>query len=274
MLEAQCHERSSFATFTYEKEPADGWICKSDLTTTIHRLRERARDLDGRSVRYFGVGEFGELRGRPHYHAALFGVGQEDRELVVGAWNALRATDGRSPGFVHLGSLTPDSAAYVTGYVTAKLEARLTRDPQEREREFMVCSRRPGIGCLGIESLIDALNSSAGALYFARCGDVPTSIQIGGRSMPLGGHIRRQLRLFFFGEESQPKAAKELQERDFYAKNLPFVPPDASPTLRKIAQEVFSREASASHDAYFEALKQRGVQRAKKHAIKRSMRKL
>lgn len=273
MLEAQCHERSSFATFTYEKEPDDGRLCKHDLCSTIHRLRATAR-RSGNHLRFFGVGEYGELTGRPHYHAALFGLGPEDVDAVTRAWHGLRATDHRVPGFVHLGALTPDSAAYITGYVTAKLAARLQRRPGDPEREFMVCSRRPGVGSLGLESLIEGLNSNAGSLYMARTRDVPVSIQIDGKNMPLGGHLRRQLRLFFFGDETQPKAAKDLHEKEFYAKNMPFVPPDASPTLRKIVTAFAGEQTAASRDAYFSALKQRAKQRAAKHKIKQSMRTL
>jgi len=127
---------------------------------------------------------------------------------------------------------------------------------------------------LGIESLIEALNSNAGALYMARAHDVPVAFQVGGKLMPLGGHIRRQLRLFFFGDECQPKAAKDAREKEFYAQNMPFVPPDASPALRKIAAAFFAEQASASHSRYFSALAQRGRNRAARHKISQSKRTL
>lgn len=273
MLEAQCHERSCFVTFTYEKEPSNGSVCKDHLSSTFHRLRAAARRQD-RHLRFFGVGEYGDRTFRPHYHAAVFGLGVPDAQLIDDAWHGLSDADGSVPGFTHCGVLTPDSASYVGGYVTKKLTSK--DDPRlgGRSPEFAVMSRRPGIGSLGLGSLIEAFNTSAGALYFARHGDVPSSIQIGGKSLPLGGHLRRQLRLFFFGEECQPKAAKELREKEFYAKNMPFVPPDASPALRKIITAVAGEQTSASRDAYFSALGQRAKQRAAKHKINLSKRSL
>lgn len=108
----------------------------------------------------------------------------------------------------------------------------------------------------------------------ARFKDVPVAFQIDGKLMPLGSHIRRYLRTYFFGEASQPKAAKELNERRFYAENMPFVPVDASPTLRKIVTAEFAGQTAASHKSYFEALTQRGKNRAARHAIKNSLRTL
>jgi len=107
----------------------------------------------------------------------------------------------------------------------------------------------------------------------ARAHDVPVAFQVGGKLMPLGGHIRRQLRLFFFGEETQPKAAKEAREKEFYA-DMPFVPPDASPALRKIIAAQFPVEVAASNRTYFSALAQRGKNRAAKHKITQSKRTL
>lgn len=135
-------------------------------------------------------------------------------------------------------------------------------------------SRRPGIGLLAIEEFANALNSSAGALYMARHGDVPVAFRIGGRMLPLGRTVRDHLRFYFFGESGQPKAAKEVNEKRFFAEHMPFVPPDASPTLRRLAMEAFSEEVDKSHQAAFNRLKQRGRQIAAKHRIANSRKSL
>lgn len=267
LLEAQCHEHNCFITLTYEKEPSDGKVVKSHLSAFFHRLRERARG-DGRTVRFFGCGEYGERGGRPHYHAAVFGLGPSDAGIIEDAWHAMR-DPVCTPGFVHVGTLTGDSAQYIAGYVAKKLGA-----PAGTRTEFGLMSRRPGIGVPALLEVINALNTSDGALYFARYRDVPTAFQVEGRLWPLGGHLRRQLRLFFFGEETQPKAAKELREKEFYAKNLPFVPPDASPTLRKVLAAKFAKQTTASHHAHHQALEQRAKQRSKRHSIRTAMRTL
>lgn len=266
MLEAQAHEHSCFVTFTYSKEPLNGSVYKSHLSSTIHRLRERCREED-KGLRFFGVGEYGDISGRPHYHAALFGVGSQDRSLIEAAWHSLRDPGGGEAGFVHCGDLNSSSASYVSGYVTKKLVAGDKR-LGNRGPEFAVMSRRPGIGMVWVQALVEGLNTSEGALYMARYKDVPVAFKIDGKLMPLGVLIRRYLRVFFFGDPCQPKAAKELNERRFYGENMPFVPLDASPTLRKIVTSKLGEQTAASHASYFEGLVQRGMNRAARHRIK------
>lgn len=272
MLEAQFHSQSSFATFTFEKEPSDGSIRVAHISSTLHRLRDRLRE-ESRKVRFFAVGEYGEQFGRPHYHAALFGVSPQEQDVVAASWNSLVDTLGAVPGFVHLGTLTPNSAGYVAGYVVKKIARGQTRE-DGRVPEFAVMSRRPGIGLVAVPALIEALNTSHGALYLARNKDVPVAIQINGKLMPLGRYIRTQLRLFFFGEETQPKAAKEFYETQFFENNMPFVPPNASPTLRKIAAAYFDSQAKEAHQLYTDTLMQKGRQLKARHDIQRSLRKL
>lgn len=135
-------------------------------------------------------------------------------------------------------------------------------------------SRRPGIGMLAFEALLDALNSSAGALYIARNGDVPVAFMVGKSLMPLGRTIRGHLRLALLGESTQPKRAKEINEQRFWSEHLPFVPSDASPLLRRMAASVFAQEAAQAHQHHVEQLSQGAVNLAAKQAIKSSMRKL
>lgn len=127
---------------------------------------------------------------------------------------------------------------------------------------------------VAVETLIEALNSREGAYYMNEWGDVPMSFMVGSRLMPLGRTIRDHLRMFFFGETGQPKRAKELNERKFFAENMPFVPPDASPTLRKMAMAQFTQEVSEAQQKHFNKLKQRGRQVAARARIANSKRKL
>lgn len=277
MLEARSHEHSFFSTFTYEKEPSDASVHKDHLSSTFHRLRKSA-SKSGRSVRFFGVGEYGDQFRRPHYHAAVFGLAPDMADSITAAWHGLSDRDhGSRPGFCHHGSLTPQSAAYLGGYITKKLTKKASPAALAslggRSPEFAVMSRRPGIGMLGFEDLVDALNSSAGALFIARTGDVPVSLTIEGREMPLGRTIRDHLRLVFFGEPGQPASAKAAAERRFN-ESLSFVPLDASPVVRARLLAAFGAEATQAHSAHFSKLKQRGRQRAVRHSINLSKRTL
>lgn len=272
-MESQAHEHSLFSTFTYEVMPNDSSVHKVHLTRTIHRLRDRCRDI-GKTIRFFGVGEYGENTGRPHYHAVIFGIGVEVSSLVDVSWQAHADADESRPGFCSHFPLSSDAASYVAGYTTKKLTSSSDARLGGRQPEFAVMSRRPGIGMLWVQSLVDGLNTSEGALYMARYKDVPVAFQIDGKLMPLGSHIRRYLRQYFFGDPAQPKEAKEANERRFYEENMPFVPSDASPTLRKIIASECAEQVASSHATYFGELIQRGKNRASRHAIKQSMRTL
>lgn len=278
MLESQCHEHSFFSTFTYEEVPRGGTLVKDHICSTFHRLRKLA---SGRSkaVRFFAVGEYGDQLARPHYHAAVFGLSAQESELITSAWHGLRDPEhGARPGFCYHGSLTPDSASYIAGYVTKKLTNKA--DPVvasrlgERAPEFAVMSRRPGIGMLRYEAFLDGLTTRAGALYLSKFKDVPIAFSIGGRMLPLGRVMRDQLRLALFGATGTPKAAKELREKEFYRELLPFMPEDASPTLRKMAASLLPQEVSSQRHKHFEELAQRGRINEVKHQIANSRRKL
>lgn len=107
MLEARQHEHSVFVTLTYDKEhyPGDGNLDVREAQLFLKRLRF---ELQPRKIRYYIVGEYGERRGRAHYHAILFGVSDADKELISRAWGK---------GLVHVGTVTPESASYVVSYV-------------------------------------------------------------------------------------------------------------------------------------------------------------
>ena len=162
MHEAQMHEDNSFITLTYSPEnlPPHGSLRKADFQKFMKRLRFAN---DGKRIRYFHVGEYGDDTQRPHYHAILFGHHFEDRELHrVG--NGAKHYRSRSLeacwpyGFSEVGeTVNVQVARYVARYCTKKITGKLgeefyTRvDPEtgeivEVEKEYATMSRRPGIG--------------------------------------------------------------------------------------------------------------------------------
>ncbi len=143
MEELKHHDKACFATLTYDEEHL-GYVCedygspvlvKSDLQKFWKRLRKE------RSVRYFACGEYGDRFGRPHYHAIIYGVDPSEVDLIQKYWDK---------GYVKLGTVTPDSCFYVAKYMTKKLRGKalddkLKEDP-DYQNEFVLMSRRPGIG--------------------------------------------------------------------------------------------------------------------------------
>ena len=133
MHELGYHDNASFLTLTYEdtKIPIFSSVVKKDLQDFIKRLRSRHVG----QLRYFACGEYGDKTGRPHYHAIVFGLPQ-DEDLVRSVWGK---------GHVMVGNVTFESARYVTGYIQKKLsgkEAPIVY--QDREPPFQLQSS--GIG--------------------------------------------------------------------------------------------------------------------------------
>lgn len=154
MHEASLHPRNCFLTLTYDQEhlPPNGSLVKDDFTRFAKRVRKR---YGPGSMRYFHCGEYGALRGRPHYHAAIFGLDWSgDRRAVpfssrggntVYTHPALE--DLWPDGLAVVGSLTFESAAYVARYIVDKVTGPEAHHHYgDRSPEYTTMSRRPGIG--------------------------------------------------------------------------------------------------------------------------------
>lgn len=182
MLELHKHEVSSFVTLTYDKEhlPCDLSVNVRDVQLFLKRLRSL---IIPRILRYYAVGEYGEISKRPHYHLALFGSVSADECRKCWPY-----------GFVHVGSLTKQSAGYVVSYIvkymTKKTDVRL----QGRQPEFAIMSRKPGLGAGAVEDIARVITSKGGSLYVARSGDVPSVVRSEKSKMPLGRYLTRKLR--------------------------------------------------------------------------------
>lgn len=136
---------SSFLTLTYEEAPAS--LDRHAFPAFMKRLRKKT----GEHMKYFHVGEYGELLQRPHYHAILFGYGFPDRRRwkTNGRGETLFQSDELEKtwglGFCSLGAVTFESAAYCARYVCKKINgAAAAAHYGDREPEFMTCSK--GIG--------------------------------------------------------------------------------------------------------------------------------
>ena len=124
-------------------------LCLSDLQGFFKRLRAR---LGTTKIRFFACGEYGEKMGRPHYHAVVFGWFPADAvyfkgtgELSLFTSSMLSSTWGH--GYATVGRVSFDSASYVANYATKKVRGDKADAHYEGKRpEFLVMSRRPGIG--------------------------------------------------------------------------------------------------------------------------------
>lgn len=186
------HAHSCFVTLTYDQDhhPADGSLSTRHFRYFLKRLREAVAPL---RFRYFGCGEYGEQTWRPHYHLALFGI-PPDLPAISQAWQK---------GFTMAGPLTPQSMAYVAGYVTKKMTRPDDSRLSGRAPEFARMSLRPGIGAHSMADVANALTTCHGAKLVAQLEDVPTTLAHGRQSMPLGRYLRTKLRAEVGIDQSQ-----------------------------------------------------------------------
>lgn len=183
--EALMHEHSWFVTLTYDPEhlPKDLSVNKDEH----QRFMKRLRYYTGQKIRFFMCGEYGDDKGRPHYHYLLFGLeladleywrkgsSKHNRQITYPIYRSLTLERAWQKGFVELGEVNIQSAQYVAGYVRKKITGKkldetnsdglkpyelyndITGELIKREPEFSLMSRNPGIGSAFYEKYGDQI---------------------------------------------------------------------------------------------------------------------
>lgn len=184
MHEAQMHQDNCFITLTYDDEhlPEDGTLVLSDWQDFAKRTRKKYK------FRFYHCGEYGDINGRPHYHAAIFGLDfAHDREHLREnpqgdtLYSSATLTNLWPHGLHAIGELTFSSAAYVARYIMKKQTGNSGEwgsDPWRHygttvdvkpgqagtyhtsnrftlKPEYTTMSRSPGIGKTWIDKYID-----------------------------------------------------------------------------------------------------------------------
>lgn len=158
--ECSTHEKNMFITLTYQDKylPENGSLKKRDLQLFFKRLR-KILDSQGRKIRYYACGEYGDQTERPHYHAIIFGMGLEDKKIIMQAWPY---SDWTVPAILRnaFGLAEVDSIDYVARYIDKKLsgeEAKNAYTARSREPIFRLSSL--GIGRDYVDKNIDQLRN-------------------------------------------------------------------------------------------------------------------
>lgn len=141
--ESSLYENNCIITLTYNDDnlPPGASLCLRDLQLFVKRLR---KSIAPKKIRYFACGEYGDRKGRPHYHIIIFDFKPTD--LYFFCRDKKNTLLYRSPsieklwtkGFTSIGDVNFDSAKYVAIYMQKPLKGK--------KRPFVVMSRRPGIG--------------------------------------------------------------------------------------------------------------------------------
>lgn len=173
MHEAQMHDQNCCVTLTYDDKhlPDDYGVHVRDLQLFFKRLRF---ELKSKKIRYFACGEYGDQLGRPHYHALLFGHQFDDLKRYKqnveqpqrNQYTSEKLAEIWGQGFATVGYVTTESAGYVARYAMKKITGDKAVEHYTRlhpisgkwnqvSPEFLVQSRRPGIGAAWISKYHD-----------------------------------------------------------------------------------------------------------------------
>lgn len=221
MLEAKEHQENCFLTLTYSD---DQLPFGSSTLATLHpphlrdwlkSFREAIRPL---KIRFYAVGEYGDVSERPHYHVVLFGfptcMHGRSRFGVGGRVDCCRVCDfvlaswGR--GQVDLGSVTRQSCQYIAQYTVKKVRSGIDAEwLQGRYPEFSRQSK--GIGKGICDEIADMMLRYG---YDKSENDVPVAVYHSGKFWPLGGFLRREIRKRIGWDEKTPLAAKKAREEE------------------------------------------------------------
>lgn len=212
-MESLQYDDNCFLTLTYSEDnvPELGSLDPNHLRLFLYRLRKSFRPA---RLRFFAVGEYGDLSQRPHYHVALFGYPTCDyglsryskvRTSCCAVCDHVQSTWGL--GNVILGTLEQHSAQYVAGYVVKKLTKKDDTRLGDRHPEFARMSNRPGIGYSALHEVASEI------LHYGLVDnpdvDVPTALRHGSNLLPLGRYLQTKLRLLVGRDALTPAAALE-----------------------------------------------------------------
>lgn len=130
-------DTSYFITLTYDTRHINitgkGYrtLCKRDVQLFFKKLRKYGSYDGCKSIKYYGVGEYGERTYRPHYHVILFNAKIDKIQL---AWDK---------GSVHYGSVSEASIGYCLKYISKHKKIPL-HENDDRQKEFALMSKRLG----------------------------------------------------------------------------------------------------------------------------------
>lgn len=138
-LESKLHKESCFVTLTYNNKNLpykDGEMSLriEDIQLFFKRLLKKYPD---KKILRFWAGEYGEKRGRPHFHAIILGYKPQDlvaeRKKSNRGYTTYRSKELQKIwglGYVNIGTVTAESSGYVARYTLKKAGIK----PQKQDR--------------------------------------------------------------------------------------------------------------------------------------------
>lgn len=240
----QRDQDSIFVTLTYREPwhctkteldngyhvPLDGSLNHSHIEKFFKRLRKH---FNGRTIRYYQCGEYGDETNRPHHHAVLYNVGFSDQELIQeNNGYPLFVSEQLDKlwkfGYCWFGSVTFESAAYVARYCLKKITGPRAHEHYLRYDEYgnpywlrpEYCTMSQGLGRDFYEEYKSDMYPS---------GDCP---------VPGRDHVGRTPRYFDkLHEETHPQEMEELRQtrEKWYLDHHGEMTPQRLETIEKCA---------------------------------------
>lgn len=231
LLEAATAQQSAFVTLTL-RDPPVGPFFPSLRPEHLTDFWKRWRFHHG-FLRYVAVGEYGELRGRPHYHALMFTHTPVDQASLERVWGL---------GSVDVGDVEPASIDYVMAYL---LKAAFRKEREDgRHPEFARHSL--GVGKFALSEFRRlARPGPDGELT------LPAEIRIGGRVFPFPKYLRRRLidEGFSFTQKASPRDLYQAEVHALYESSSPFEAgyADKKTALQRAYLNSLRQRAAAAH---------------------------
>jgi len=178
-------------TLTYAPEflPTGGTLVPSHLTGFLKRLRRRLSYRQGPLIRYFGCGEYGDKKDRPHYHVFLFGLGPSWHAEVSASWPHGHVMFAYDPNNLNL-------MQYTAGYTVKKMEGKNDIEDKKIHPEFARMSLKPAIGEEYIRRFYASVVGHGASVQriYETLGDAPSVIRLNGQLWPIGRTLRKAAR--------------------------------------------------------------------------------
>lgn len=142
MNEVSTSSSCCFITLTYAEDPVN--LKRRDVQLFLKRLRKKYPD---KNIRYFGCGEYGGKRGRPHYHMVLFNYKPVDLQYFftkkgIDYFLSDELRSIWSLGHILVQDVTIETAKYSTLYLQKLNDVNNIKSVPP----FLMMSLKPGIG--------------------------------------------------------------------------------------------------------------------------------
>lgn len=141
---------------------------KSHVQLFMKRLRSYYEEhFNHQGIRFFLAGEYGDRTRRPHYHLCVFNLPIYDLEVYSNnfrgdtLYNSKTLEQIWGKGYVVIGELNWETAAYTARYVVKKYKGKASEDFYKSVGnvlpEFTLSSRRPGIAAAYFDKEVEQI---------------------------------------------------------------------------------------------------------------------